>query len=268
MATAHHDDAPPQQEAPQDVGPLVNDRSDSESEPLATHSAASAFLRACLAFYQRFEDVLRQREPLAVVIAVIGLWFAAHQLYLYRTELEEQQVVRREERLLREATLYALLAERLDVAREKGDEQYTRSRSPIGISASPHHDLVELIQRMIALRMNLNGIDASGVALQNANLVGAEMMFANLATSNLHGATLFGANLSGSDPGADPPSSRASSTNAVSAACIAPSFVANASTVFLAGSSMSSAYHNVLLPLCQSREPPAQSRSTRTQPRA
>ena len=63
------------------------------------------------------------------------------------------------------------------------------------------------------------------------------------------------------DPGADLPSSPASSTNAVSAARIEPSFVANANTVFFAGSSMSSAYHNLLLPLCQSTGPPAQSRS-------
>ena len=63
------------------------------------------------------------------------------------------------------------------------------------------------------------------------------------------------------DPGADLPSSPASSTNAVSAARIEPSFVANANTVFFAGSSMSSAYQNVLLPLCQSTGPPAQSRS-------
>lgn len=50
-------------------------------------------------------------------------------------------------------------------------------------------------------------------------------------------------------------SSLASLENAVSALRIAPSLVANANTVLRDGTSTSSAYHNVLLPLCRSTLP-------------
>ena len=63
------------------------------------------------------------------------------------------------------------------------------------------------------------------------------------------------------DSGTSAVSSLASSMNAVSAARTAPSLVANASTILLVGRSMSSAYHIVLLPLCQITGPPAELRS-------
>ena len=56
-------------------------------------------------------------------------------------------------------------------------------------------------------------------------------------------------------------SSCANSPNAALAASMSPSLVTNAKVMFLAGNNMSSAYQYELLPLCQIREPPAQSRS-------
>ena len=100
----------------------------------------------------------------------------------------------RQNRMTREATLFGLLSERLDAARRQ-DELRKQQR----VSRSGQ---IQILERMVELRMPIEGIDARAVNFVGANLRCAKLPHADfsdatLAESELQGAYLLGTNLAG-----------------------------------------------------------------------
>lgn len=117
---------------------------------------------------------LKKFEPWGVLFAFIGLWVALYQF--------------RDDRKVREATLFALASERLVVAREldekDGDGEPTNN---VGHS--------RVMEEMADLRISLSKIDAHNTHLVQVQLRGADLVDANLAGAVLSGADLRGADL-------------------------------------------------------------------------
>lgn len=127
-------------------------------------------------------------EPLGVLFVVIGIVVSAIALSLSWSEI-------RKERAVQEATLLALVSERLDAAREQ------EKNGELG-----HAGQIPVLERMVDLKISLRGINASEVNLSGAkfpeanfwcaSLFGTDFSSSNLTKANLEQAQLVGADFS------------------------------------------------------------------------
>ena len=144
-----------------------------------------------------------RREPVGVIALVFTVW----QLNLYMNELTEQRVIRKEEkalrertlnemdadRALREATLFVMLSERLQIARSEPLPRAMTLPGPAWARMRPHVDVMRLLERMVDLGISLQDLNVGAVRMQEANLPGADLSRAHLVRANLRRANLNGA---------------------------------------------------------------------------
>lgn len=166
--------------------------------------------------------VLRILQPVSIFLTAIGLVFAAWavKLSIQAMELSTQEIA--ESRNVREATLFVMLTERLDIARKRDsdksatyefDKEKEKKRWRCsGGSRQLRADVgqIQVLERMNSMGMSLRDIKAHdvnlvvrrrrkprlpGIELQNAKLFDADLRNSNLRHADLGGAQLVDADL-------------------------------------------------------------------------
>ena len=159
----------------------------------------------------------RVLQPTGVFLTAIGLILAAWGLGLSHQEIAESRQEIAESRKVRQATLFVMLFERLDVARSRDEvrsatyESDKKKRKCTSGKKQLHAEVgqIEVLERMNSLKLDLSNIKASNVNLvvrqgrkpQNPgiSLPGAILIDADLRNSNLSHAVLSGAKLMKAD---------------------------------------------------------------------
>ena len=167
----------------------------------------------------KFSKTLRVFESLGVVIAIFALICTVLALGLTVEEVRLAREVRDEERRMRQATLLAVLYERLQEARRTDADKAPKDKHA-------RAGQIPILQELVRLKSDLSYVDASGVnltpgdkllieigvpgialdegrlrvaRLNNSNLAGAQMVGADLWKANFDGSYLQSANFTGAD---------------------------------------------------------------------
>ena len=171
--------------------------------------------------------VLRVLQPTGIFLTAVGLVVAAWALMLSLHEIAESRKVR-------QATLWVMLTERLDIARAgdagksatyESDEQKDEWKCTVGSrQLRVEAGQIQVLERMNSLGMSLRDIKAHdvnlvvrrsrkqrspGILLPNAELIDADLSNSNLRQADLSGANLLDVDLNNSClrrakiPGAD-----------------------------------------------------------------
>ena len=174
-----------------------------------------------------FMEWLRELEPLSLLIAALALAGTALSLVLTCVALVKQRRELKQQRLTREAELFGLTAARLEAARQEEAARQQEAGRQV-VEAQERLEFVRkqgagpqqaeaakvdvesakkwlehirrwptvragqgpLLERMVRLGMDLEGINASGVSLYRANLANAKLRNADLTGADLTDAKL------------------------------------------------------------------------------